>query len=82
MARKKLGLIDDWQKVHTFASFRVGAIGTLLSAIDLVFQIWGALPTELQEKIPYASTVSLVLFLLVMVSRVVKWKDEDADLQT
>lgn len=73
-------VIDDWKKAWKFASVQISAVGfILMSVIEMANSALISLPPHLQQQIPHASTVGLVLFGLGLVGRLFKLKEKIQD---
>lgn len=75
----KLRLIDNWKKAWKLASVQINAVGLVFMAIDFIGQTWNSLPPFIQQKIPNASTIALVLFALGIVGRLIKQRGKAND---
>jgi hypothetical protein len=63
-------LIPDWKKAWRFASMRWSALGIVLMGIlEAFYQGWLQLPPAIADRLPHTSTISIILFVLVMVGR-------------
>ena len=72
-------LIKQWRSFWRMWSLRFTALGTVLLGLittspDIIIAAWNALPAELKQYIPqqYLMYVTIGLFILGMVSRVIK----------
>lgn len=73
-------LIDDWKKAWKFASVQISTVGfILMSVIEMANSALISLPPFLQQQIPHASVVGLVLFALGLVGRLFKLKEKIQD---
>lgn len=73
-------LIPDWKRAWKFASVQIGTVGfILMSVIEMANSALISLPLHLQQQIPHASTVGLVLFGLGLVGRLFKLKEKIQD---
>lgn len=77
----RVKLIDDWKKVLTFWSARLGLAGItlqtiLLSIPSFSLDVWNVLPDGLKEWVPehFVNWVPLTLFGAGQVARVVRQK--------
>lgn len=79
MARK-VKLIDNWKKAHTFASIWWSVIGLICMVVDFIYNTWISLPDHVHDKIPNASVISSILFVCIMAARVIEFvKPENTD---
>lgn len=66
-------LIPEWRQAWKLKTVRWSAFSILLTgAVDYLNSIWYSLPPEIVNKIPHSSTVSIVMFMVVMFMRLVK----------
>uniref|UniRef100_A0AAU6VZQ2 Holin n=1 Tax=Pseudomonas phage Arace01 TaxID=3138526 RepID=A0AAU6VZQ2_9VIRU len=73
----KVRLIDNWKSAWKLASVQLSALGLVLTwLVDFLNSIWYSLPPNIVEKIPHASHISMVMFVVVMIVRLVKQKKE------
>ena len=71
-------LIPDWKKAWKFASVQINTIGIfVLSALDIIQQSWNVVPVAMQSKIPYSTTIAIVLMALGIVGRLFVLKGKD-----
>lgn len=76
----KVSLIPDWKDAWKFASIRFQAAGLAIMAFAEIFgSTWGSLPVTLQQKLPHATTVALVLFGLGLIGRILKKHESKAN---
>jgi hypothetical protein len=69
-------LIDNWKSAWKFASVQLSILGiTLMTLLELANQTWISLPPALQEQVPNAQLVSLVLFIAITLGRIFKLKE-------
>ena len=67
---RKVTLIDDWRSAWKFASIQLNTIGLfVMAALETLRQTWEYLPPHLQQKIPHATELGLILFALAIVGR-------------
>lgn len=70
---KKVKLIPNWKEAWKFASMRLSGLGVILmSVFEAVHQGWIALPSQVEERIPNAALIALVIYILVMIGRIYK----------
>lgn len=70
---RKVSLIPDWKQAWKFASVHFQAAGLLLmGAAQILGETWNGLPPFLQQKMPHATTIALVLFGLGLIGRILK----------
>ena len=73
----KVRLIDNWKKAWKLASVQWSALGIVLTyAVDYLNSIWYSLPPEIVQKIPHSSHISMAIFALVIVVRLIKQKEK------
>lgn len=75
----KLSPIDDIKNWWKFWSLRIGFLGTILLTLVYVwpeglYELWELLPWELKSYVPesYASILGIVLYVIGMISRLIK----------
>lgn len=63
-------LIPNWKMSWRFASMRWSALGIIIMGfLEAVYQGWLQLPPALADRLPHTSTISIILFVLVMAGR-------------
>lgn len=68
-------LIDDWHRAFKFASVQISLLGVAaMGAAEVLGSSWGGLPPSLQDRIPHAQTIAMVLFVLNIGGRVYQKK--------
>lgn len=73
-------LIPNWKKCWKLASVRMSAIGIIVfSALDIINQYWFALPPDIREYVPNSKAISLVLFGLIILSRIIQFTEKKED---
>lgn len=80
--KKKIVLIPNWKDAWRFGSVRWSGVGFfVMGFIEFFHDLVRQLPAEISSKIPRASTIAMVLFILVMISRILKrvHKKDDED---
>ena len=78
----KVKLIPEWKEAWKYASVRFQAAGIFVMAVaQFMGEAWNGLPAGLQQKLPHASTIALILFGLGLIGRVLIKTDaaESAD---
>ena len=79
MARK-MTVIPEWKRAWRFASIRLSMLGVFIMTLsEILGATWSGLPPSLQDKIPHASTIALVLFALSIIGRVLKTQEKQDD---
>jgi hypothetical protein len=74
----KVSLIPDWKHAWKYASVHFQAAGVLLMAgAEILGETWKGLPPALQQKMPHATTIALVLFGLGLIGRILKKNDSE-----
>lgn len=67
---RKVSLIDNWRNAWKFASIQLNTLGLfVMAALEILRQSWEYLPPHLQQKIPHATELGLILFALAIVGR-------------
>ena len=67
---RKVSLIDNWRNAWKFASIQLNTIGLfVMAALEILGQSWEFLPLHIQQKIPHATELGLILFALAIVGR-------------
>jgi len=69
-------LIPNWNKAWKFSSVHMSLIGLLINLLDYVNQTWISLPDEIQSMFPYRNKITVTLFILVMVCRIIDFKGD------
>ncbi|AHI60142.1 hypothetical protein FROZEN_91 [Erwinia phage vB_EamP_Frozen] len=72
-------VIDNWRRAHKFGSLWWTLAGILFSVLEVLNSTWFSLPYDIQQKLPNASVVSLVLFICVAIARVINWVKPDKE---
>lgn len=76
--RKKVELVPNWKKSWKWASIQISTIGLVFfSAIDIVQPMFSGLPGHILEEIPHGSNITIALFALNIVGRLVRFKPRD-----
>lgn len=79
MARK-INLIEDWKSAWRYISVQFQAAGLLLMTLaQILGDTWNGMPATLQQKLPHATTIALVLFGLGLIGRVIKITEHEPD---
>lgn len=73
-------LIPNWRQAGRWWSVRVSALGSILYAAmilipDQLLDLWNMMPGEIRELVPSRTWVSLILFVLVIVARLVPQRE-------
>ena len=78
-AMKNLKLIEQWRLFWRMWSIRFTALGTILlgwitASPDIILNAWLSLPDEIKSYLPqeYLMYITIALFILGMVSRIIK----------
>ena len=73
----KVKIIPEWKKAWKLLSVQMSAVGIVLTyAVDYLNSIWYSLPPEIVQKIPHSSHISMAIFALVIVVRLIKQKEK------
>lgn len=76
--KRKVGLVPNWKKSWKWASVQISAFGLILfSAIDIIQPMLTGLPRHILEDIPHGSSITITLFALNIVGRLVRFKPKD-----
>jgi hypothetical protein len=77
-AKRKLSIIDNWRHGWKWASVRTSALGIgVMSMAEVFGSTWAGLPPSLQEKIPHADTLAIILFSVALVGRFFKLEKKE-----
>lgn len=69
----KVRLIPEWKEAWKFASMRIQAAGlVIMVGAEMFGSTWNSLPVTLQQKLPHATTVALVLFGIGLIGRILQ----------
>lgn len=75
---KKVELVPNWKKSWKWASVQISTIGLILfSAVDIIQPMLTGLPRHILEDIPHGSSITIALFALNIVGRLVRFKPKD-----
>ncbi len=79
MWKPRIKLIEEWKLARKFWSIRLGAIGTAVTSLfilwpDSALYFWGAMPEEVKAWIPpqYVPLIGVFIFAMSMFARLVK----------
>lgn len=76
MVLEVMKLIPEWKRAWKFASVQWSVVGILCTLVEIANQTWSALPPAIAAKIPNSSQIALALFILVLVGRLIKFKEK------
>lgn len=77
---KRVELVPNWKKSWKWASIQISAVGLLLfSAIDVIQPLFSGLPEHILSRIPHGSSITIALFALNIVGRLVRLKPKGED---
>lgn len=69
-------LIPEWRQAWKLKSIQWSVIGLVLTGVvEFLNSIWYSLPPAIIDKIPHSSTISMAMFVVVIIMRLVKQKD-------
>ena len=75
---KKVELVPNWKKSWKWASVQISTVGLILfSAVDIIQPMLTGLPRHILEDIPHGSSITIALFALNIVGRLVRFKPKD-----
>jgi hypothetical protein len=73
ITKRKLSIIDNWRQGWKWASVRTSALGIgVMGAAQVLGSTWAGLPPSIQERIPHADVIAMVLFGVALVGRFFK----------
>lgn len=76
--KRKIGLVPNWKKSWKWASVQISTFGLILfSAVDIIQPMLTGLPRHILEDIPHGSSITIALFALNIVGRLVRFKPKD-----
>lgn len=82
MVFEVMKLIPDWKRACKFASVQWSVVGILCTTVEIANQTWQSLPPYIANQIPNSSHIALALFILVLVGRLIKFREKpDGDQQ-
>ena len=75
---KKVELVPNWKKSWKWASVQISTVGLILfSVVDIIQPMLTGLPRHILEDIPHGSSITIALFALNIVGRLVRFKPKD-----
>ncbi|AWN06198.1 putative holin [Erwinia phage phiEaP8] len=66
-------VIENWKRAHKFGSIWWAIAGVIAMLLEIFNNTWFSLPKDIQDKIPNAPLVSLLMFIAIIISRVIVW---------
>lgn len=76
--KRKIGLVPNWKKSWKWASVQISTFGLILfSAVDIIQPMLTGLPRHILEDIPHGSSITIALFALNIIGRLVRFKPKD-----
>lgn len=75
---KKVELVPNWKKSWKWASIQISTVGIVFfSAIDVLQPLFSGLPEHILNQIPHGSHITIGLFALNIVGRLVRLKPKE-----
>lgn len=75
---KKVELVPNWKKSWKWASVQISTVGLILfSAVDIIQPMLTGLPRHILEDIPHGSSITIALFALNIVGRLVRFRPKE-----
>lgn len=75
---KKVELVPNWKKSWKWASIQINTVGIIFfSAIDVLQPLFSGLPEHILERIPHGSGITIGLFALNIVGRLIRLKPKE-----
>lgn len=75
---KKVELVPNWKKSWKWASVQISTIGLILfSVVDIIQPMLTGLPRHILEDIPHGSSITIALFALNIVGRLVRFRPKE-----
>lgn len=75
---KKFELVPNWKKSWKWASVQISTVGLILfSAVDIIQPMLTGLPRHILEDIPHGSSITIALFALNIVGRLVRFRPKE-----
>lgn len=72
----KIDTVHDISRSWKWASVQISALGiVIMGAAQVLGQSWTGMPPSIQDRIPHADTIAMILFGATLVGRVLKKKD-------
>lgn len=75
---KKVELVPNWKKSWKWASIQISTVGIIFfSVIDVLQPLFSGLPEHILERIPHGSGITIGLFALNIVGRLIRLKPKE-----
>lgn len=75
---RKIELVPNWKKSWKWASVQISTFGLILfSAVDIIQPMLTGLPRHILEDIPHGSSITIALFALNIVGRLVRFQPKE-----
>ena len=75
---KKVELVPNWKKSWKWASIQISTVGIIFfSAIDVLQPLFSGLPEHILNQIPHGSNITIGLFALNIIGRLVRLKPKE-----
>lgn len=75
---KRVGLVPNWKKAWKWASVQISAFGLILfSAVEIIQPMLTGLPRHILEDIPHGSSITITLFALNIVGRLIRFHPKE-----
>lgn len=76
--KRKFELVPNWKKSWKWASVQISTFGLILfSAVDIIQPMLTGLPRHILEDIPHGSSITIALFALNIVGRLVRFRPKE-----
>lgn len=73
--KRKVELVPNWKKSWKWASVQISTFGLILfSAVDIIQPMLTGLPCHILEDIPHGSSITIALFALNIIGRLIRFK--------
>jgi hypothetical protein len=77
---RKVKLIDEWKSAWRFASVQIQAAGLVIMGVSQALgETWNQMPPNLQQLLPHANTIAMVLFGLGLIGRILTKREAPAN---
>ena len=76
--KRKFELVPNWKKSWKWASVQISTFGLILfSAVDIIQPMLTGLPRHILEDIPHGSSITIALFALNIVGRLIRFRPKE-----
>ena len=76
--KRKIGLVPNWKKSWKWASVQISTFGLILfSVVDIIQPMLTGLPRHILEDIPHGSSITIALFALNIVGRLIRFHPKE-----